>query len=286
MEQKEKIAIVENLKIYIAQKGSQRKAAAALKGVSETVISHLLSGNWQPYSDDMFRKIAAQIGFNSKEWQFADTFNSSTMLEDLEDAKLNSLVLTIIGNAGAGKSATTKKFASEHKNVFRIECGQYWDRNYFLNEILSQMGAKDIDPKVSFMMRDIVTNLKKLEKPQLIIDEVDKLDDKVLLFLITFYNELSTHCSIIILATHFLKKRIEDGIRLRKKGYEEIKSRYGSYIDLEQTSAEDISIICAANGISDEKYISKISASSKGDLRKVYNAVIATKIDEKRKLTT
>lgn len=161
MNQKEKIAIVEHLKLYIAQKGSQRKASAAFKGVSETVISHLLSGNWQPYSEDMFRKIAAQIGFNSKEWQFADTFNASTMLEDLEDAKLNSLVLTIIGDAGAGKSATTKKFASENKNIFRIECGQYWDRAFFLTEILSQMGAKDIEPKVAYMMRDIVTNLKK-----------------------------------------------------------------------------------------------------------------------------
>ena len=284
MNQKEKIAIVDLLRNYVEQKGSQNKAAAALK-VSGAVVSHLLNGNWEPYTDDMFRKIGAQIGFNSKEWQFADTTNSTDILENLADAKQNSLVLTLIGHAGAGKSATTKKFAAENKNVFRIECGQYWDRVYFLSEILSQMGVKDFDPKVSTMMRDIVSGLKKLDKPQLIIDEVDKLDDKVLLFLITFYNELATHCSIIILATHFLKKRIEDGIRLRKKGYEEIKSRYGSYIELEDTTAKDVKLICEANGLNDGKSINAISANSKGDLRKVYNAVIAARIDEKRKLT-
>ncbi len=284
MNQKEKIAIVDLLRNYVEQKGSQNKAAAALK-VSGAVVSHLLNGNWEPYADDMFRKIGAQIGYNSKEWQFADTTNSTDILENLADAKQNSLVLTLIGHAGAGKSATTKKFAAENKNVFRIECGQYWDRVYFLSEILSQMGVKDFDPKVSTMMRDIVSGLKKLDKPQLIIDEVDKLDDKVLLFLITFYNELATHCSIIILATHFLKKRIEDGIRLRKKGYEEIKSRYGSYIELEDTTAKDVKLICEANGLNDGKSINAISANSKGDLRKVYNAVIAARIDEKRKLT-
>ena len=284
MNQKEKIAIVDLLRNYVEQKGSQNKAAAALK-VSGAVVSHLLNGNWEPYADDMFRKIGAQIGYNSKEWQFADTTNSTDILENLADAKQNSLVLTFIGHAGAGKSATTKKFAAENKNVFRIECGQYWDRVYFLSEILSQMGVKDFDPKVSTMMRDIVSGLKKLDKPQLIIDEVDKLDDKVLLFLITFYNELATHCSIIILATHFLKKRIEDGIRLRKKGYEEIKSRYGSYIELEDTTAKDVKLICEANGLNDGKSINAISANSKGDLRKVYNAVIAARIDEKRKLT-
>lgn len=283
MNQKDKIAIVDQLRLYIAQKGSQNKASASLK-VSSAVISHLVNGNWEPYTDDMFRKIASQIGFNSKEWQFADTANSSTMLEDLEDAKLNSLVLTIIGDAGAGKSATTKKFAAENENVFRIECGQYWDRNYFLSEILRQMGVKEIEPKVAYMMRDIVERLKKMNKPQLIIDEVDKLDDKVLLFLITFYNELATHCSIIILATHFLKKRIDDGVRLRKKGYEEIKSRYGSYLELEHTSAKDVKMICEVNGLSEDREISKISTNSRGDLRKVYNAVIASRIDEKRKL--
>lgn len=284
MNQKEKIAIVDLLRNYVEQKGSQNKAATALK-VSGAVVSHLLNGNWEPYTDDMFRKIGAQIGYNAKEWQFADTTNSTDILENLADAKQNSLVLTFIGHAGAGKSATTKKFASENKNVFRIECGQYWDRVYFLSEILSQMGVKDFDPKVSSMMRDIVSGLKKLDKPQLIIDEVDKLDDKVLLFLITFYNELATHCSIIILATHFLKKRIDDGIRLRKKGYEEIKSRYGSYIELEDTTAKDVKLICEANGLNDGKSINAISANSKGDLRKVYNAVIASRIDEKRKLT-
>ena len=43
MNQKEKIAIVEQLRLYVAHKGSQNKAAASLKGVSAAVVSHMLS---------------------------------------------------------------------------------------------------------------------------------------------------------------------------------------------------------------------------------------------------
>lgn len=285
MEQKEKIAIVDQLRLYVAQKGSQNKAAASLKGASSAVVSHLLSGNWEPYTDDMFRKIGAQIGYNSKSWQFAPTTNGIEVYNMLEDAKTNALVLSIIGRASAGKSTATKKFEAENPNVVRIECGQYWDRKLFLQEILYQLGDKNPSIRIADMMRDIVLRFKGMDMPQLIIDEVDKIDDKVLLFLITLYNELKGHCSIIILATYYLKKRFEDGIRLRKKGYEELVSRFGRFYELEDTTYADIKALCESNGLTDENNIKIIARNSKGDLRAVSDSIIALRIDEKRKLT-
>ncbi len=285
MNQKEKIAIVDQLRLFVAQKGSQNKAAASLKGVSSAVVSHLINGIWDQYSDDMFRKIGAQIGYNSKDWQFAPTTNSLEVYNMLEDAKTNALVLSIIGRASAGKSTATKKFESENPNVTRIECGQYWDRKHFLTEILYQLGDKNPPLRIADMMRAIVLKLKSMDMPQLIIDEVDKIDDKVLLFLITLYNELKGHCSIIILATYYLKKRFEDGIRLRKKGYEELVSRFGRFFELEDTSYQDIKVLCEANGLTDENNIKIIARNSKGDLRAVSDSIIALRIDEKRKLT-
>ena len=136
------------------------------------------------------------------------------------------------------------------------------------------------------MMRDIVLRFKGMDMPQLIIDEVDKIDDKVLLFLITLYNELKGYCSIIILATYYLKKRFEDGIRLRKKGYEELVSRFGRFYELEDTSYADIKMLCESNGLTDENNIKIIARNSKGDLRAVSDSIIALRIAEKRKLTT
>lgn len=285
MDQKEKIAIVDQLRLFVAQKGSQNKASASLKGVSTAVVSHLLSGKWEQYSDDMFRKLGAQIGYNSKAWQYAPTTNSIEVENMLEDAKTNALVLSIIGRASAGKSTATKKFESENPNVIRIECGQYWDRKHFLTEILNQLGDKNPPLRIADMMFQIVMRFKSMDMPQLIIDEVDKIDDKVLLFLITLYNELKGHCSIIILATYYLKKRFEDGIRLRKKGYEELVSRFGRFYELEDTSYADVKALCEANGLTDENNIKIIARNSKGDLRAVSDSIIALRIDEKRKLT-
>jgi len=284
MNQKEKIAIVDLLRLFIAQKGSQNKASAALKGVSPAVISHLLSGNWSPYSDEMFRKLGVQIGYNSQEWQFAPTTNGVDLLGLLEDSKTSALVLSVISNAGAGKSETTKKFAAENSNVVRIECGQYWDRKYFLSEILFQLGDKNPSNRIAEMMRDIVMRFKKMEQPQLIIDEVDKIDDNVLLFLITLYNELKGHCSIVILATYFLRKRFENGLRLKKKGYEELNSRFGRFYELEDTNYQDIKVLCEANGLRDESIIKTIAKNANGDLRAVSDSILATRIDDKRKL--
>ena len=284
MNPKEKIAIVNQLRNYVAQKGSQNKASAALKGVSPAVISHLLSGNWEPYSDDMFRKIGAQIGYSATEWQFANTTNAKDLLNILADTKLNSLVLSVVGHAGAGKSESTKKFAAENQNVIRVECGQYWDRRFFLEEILRQLGDRNIPLRISHMMREIVGSLKKMDKPQLIIDEIDKVPDDVLLFLITMENELKRHCSIVILATHYLKKRFEDGVRLRKKGYLELNSRFGDFYELEDTSYADVKMLCNINGLEDENKIKTIARNTTGDLRRVSTSIIALRIDEKRQM--
>jgi predicted XRE-type DNA-binding protein len=70
MTQQEKQKIVDLLQVYIKQKGSQNKAATSLKGVSSAVVSHLINGRWESYSDDMFRNIGNQIGYNSRHWKF------------------------------------------------------------------------------------------------------------------------------------------------------------------------------------------------------------------------
>lgn len=274
MEQKEKIKIVDLLKVYISNKGSQNKAAASLKGVSSAVISHLVNGNWEPYADDMFRKIGNQIGYNSQNWQFVNTENAKTLFNDLDSAKQSQSVLTFLAPAGSGKSEITKQYAKENPDVIRIECAGHWDDRYFLQKLLKQMGVKNPHNKVPFMVEEVIDCLTAYDTPPLLIlDEVDKLKDPLLWFLITFYNELKWKCGIALFSTYYFKKRIEDGVRVRKKGYEELQSRYGTYVEFEQTSALDVKKLCEGQGIIDSTAISKIQKSCKGDLRIASEAI-------------
>lgn len=267
MTQKDKKNIVELLITFVRQKGSQNKAATALK-VSSAVVSHLLKGNWEPYSNDMFRNIGIQLGYNSRSWQFVETTNAKFLLDALEKARLQRSVLTILGRAGAGKSEITKEYDRKTSEVIRIECAGYWDERHFLQEILRKMGVRNHTNRVPQMIAEIIKHLKNYETPpQLIIDEVDKLGDRVLYFLIALYNELKWRCSIVLLSTYYFKKRLLDGLRNRKKGYEELHSRFGTFVDFEQTSGADVQLLCEGQRVNDKTIIRGIQKKADGDLR-------------------
>jgi Cdc6-like AAA superfamily ATPase len=194
------------------------------------------------------------------------------------DAQQFSLVLAITGNAGSGKTETAKKYEAENKNVFRMSCNEYWDKKWFLRELLSKMGKETDGMTLPEMMFKAVTTLKSTEKPLIILDEADKLADTVLLFFITLYNELEGHCGIIIMATQYLEKRIRRGIATQKKGYREIYSRVGlRFIELEQTTFSDIKAVCVANKVTDEQAIRAIAKDCDGDIRRVKRLVFANK---------
>ena len=57
---KEKNAISESLRAYVAKYPSQTKAAGSLKGVSVGTVSNILNGRYENISDEMFRNVASQ----------------------------------------------------------------------------------------------------------------------------------------------------------------------------------------------------------------------------------
>ena len=59
---KEKDAISESLRAYVAKYPSQTKAAGSLKGVSVGTVSNILNGRYENISDEMFRNVASQVG--------------------------------------------------------------------------------------------------------------------------------------------------------------------------------------------------------------------------------
>ena len=129
---------------------------------------------------------------------------------------------------------------------------------------------------VGEMMEAVVSELKKQEAPLLILDEADKLNDNALYFFIALYNQLEDECGIVLQATNYLEKRLARGVRLNKKGYNEIWSRVGrKCIELKGVTADDIASICVANGVHDAKTIDKIIDDSESDLRRVKRRVHA-----------
>jgi hypothetical protein len=228
--------------------------------------------------DEMFRTVSSQIGYNPNKWVVVETRDFKMVTNLLKDAQLNSNVFAIIGEAGTGKSIALKQYAANNKRAHLIQCNEFWNRKYFLAELLTAMGRDFSGLTVAEMMQEVVKTLKKHDSPLVIMDEADKLSDQVLYFFITLYNQLEDHCGIVLVATGHLEKRIKKGLRLNKKGYTEIYSRIGrKYIELSGAGITDITQVCAANGITDRSSIKEIIKDSEGDLRRVKRKIHAFK---------
>lgn len=283
MTTQEKQQISDQLRAYCEQKGSQNKAATALK-VSSATVSKILAGNWETIADEMWRGIAGQMGGikagQAEGWQIVPTRAYKAMMFVLENAQGrnggDSLVMAVIGSAGSGKTEAVKNYTAAGRNVYHLVCSEYWNRRTFMAKVLQTMGVAYSGNTVADMMEAIVDTLKRKESPLIVLDEADKLSDQVLYFFISLYNQLEDHCGIILTATSYLRARIEKGLRLNRKGYAEIFSRIGrKFVELPLHNSEDVAAVCVANGVTDTKTINGIIDEADGDLRRVKRSVWA-----------
>ena len=271
--------IVAQLRSYVERKGSQKKAANSLAGVSSATINKMLNGtDWESISEEMWRSVAQQTRTKSEGWQLADTSVHREMTMLLTRAQQDALVAGVIGAAGSGKTETCREYADERRNVYHITCGEHWNRRTFVSKVLKAMGANVAGYTINDMMEEVVDALSRADNPLLILDEADKLSDQVLYFFITLYNQLEGRCGIVLCGTQYLKARIIRGVRLGKKGFEEILSRLGRrFFELAEIGEEDVALVCVANGIESDAKIRKITKESESDLRRVKRSVWAAK---------
>lgn len=276
MELIKKQQIQRALRTYCERYESQNKAANTMKGVSSATVSQILNENWDLITDAMWRNVATQIGYKENRWEAVETNNYRQMMMLLADVKENSLVMAITGEAGSGKTFAATQYTAKNKGSYMLCCNEYWNRKVFLTELLTSLGRDYTGYTVSEMMIEAVRALKTQDAPLLILDEADKLSDQVFYFFITLYNQLEDECGIVLLATDHLEKRIRKGIKLNKKGYNEIWSRLGrKCVQLKGVNAADIAAICEANGIIESRDVDIVVADSESDLRRVKRKVHA-----------
>jgi len=283
MKTTDKKQIQEQLITYVSRYESQNEAAKSLRGVSAATISQIINNNWELIKDEMWRNIAAQIDFKKSDWETVDTRDYKLTTQLLTDAQLTAQVYAVTGSAGTGKSTALKNYQSKTKRAYMLTCAEYWNRKYFLAELLAKMGRDNTGLTVAEMMQEVVYNLKRRETPLIILDEADKLTDQVLYFFITLYNELEGHCGLVLFGTDHLAKRIKKGVRLNKKGYEEIYSRIGrKFVELHGLGYTDCVQICVANGVEDKNIIKQVFEDCEGDIRRIKRKIHAIKMSNQK----
>nr|DAD77995.1 MAG TPA: AAA domain protein [Myoviridae sp. ctAbS6] len=253
------------------------RAAESLQGVSSATVSQLCNGKYELISDEMFIRIASQIGFAFDSWTLHEGKTFKEITFTLSDAQAYKNVTWIVGDAGCGKTTAAIEYRRTHRNVFYILCSEDMRRSDFVREIAKQVGAPTDTTNLRDMLENAISMISFLGNPLLVFDEGDKLTDSVFNYFISIYNRLEGHSGIVFLSTDYIKRRMDAGLRYNKKGYKEINSRIGRrFFDVSPTEENDIYAICQANNLTDRADIEEVLKDAKrsdNDLRRVKRCI-------------
>lgn len=263
---------------YVGKYKSQNKAAQSLKGTSAGTVSSILNGKDENISDEMWLNIGSQvISLKSAGWQIVETKGFQEMVYAMKDAKETNNCLWIVGEAGCGKTTTARLYAEENKETFYIQCSEDMRKYDFVREVAKRIGVHTSGCTIRDMWSLIIDELLTMDSPLIIFDEADKLTERVFQYFINFYNQIEDKCGIVFFSTSYIERRIRNGLKYQKQGYEEIYSRLGrKFFRLVHTDAIDVASICKANGLTDEKKIAKVLQEVEKceyDLRRVKKSI-------------
>lgn len=285
----DKDAIRDALSAYCDNYPTRNRASESLNGVSAATVSMMLNSKYANISDDMFTKIANQIGFSFEKWQLHAGNAYGDVTFAISDAQMYKNVTWVVGDAGCGKTTAAIDYRRSHRNVFYILCSEDMKKSDFVREIAKQVGAPTDGTNLRDMLEYAISMIAFLNNPLIIFDEGDKLTDSVFNYFISIYNRLEGHSGIVFLSTNYIKRRMENGLRYNKKGYKEINSRIGRrFFEVSATTQNDIYAICKANGLMDEAEIKKVlkdAEACENDLRRVKKTIHKQKriIEARRK---
>lgn len=273
----EKERITEALRRYVERYPSQNRAARSLQGVSAGTVSQILNGKTELVSQEMWRRVAAQVTDRRPEgWQVVETTGYQQVAFALGDAQRARVATWVTGEAGCGKTTAARLYAAEHAEAYYILCSEDMHKADFVREIAQRLGVGTLGT-VRELWEAVLEALVQQEAPLLIFDEADKLSEGCFHYFIALYNRVEDRCGIVFLSTDYIETRIRRGLSCRRAGYKEIWSRIGrKFFALDATSREDVRAICVANGLTERGQIAKVLAEAEGcgyDLRRVRKSV-------------
>ncbi len=280
----QKDAIKANLQAYIASYGSQNKAANSLD-VAAATLSAINKGDYSKISDEMWLKLSTKIGGKTEGQRvFVETAVTRDLSFCMRENRLNRDFIWAISPAGSGKTIAAK-IARNDPNTFYILCDEDMKKKEFALEFARSAGLEvNRSKNARSIILEVVEHIRKRQNVLLIFDEADKLSDNILNYFITIFNyfeDMSGNQSVGIqfISTDYISTRMERGLRYKKKGYQELRSRLGAkFYEVDSNTAYDVEAICRARGIVAQRDINEVikeADRTRYDLRRVARKINA-----------
>jgi len=251
---------------YIAGFDTQALAAASLQGISPSLVSQVKTNNWSMISDHLWQQLARQVGFYCGDWKPADT-SSYVLLNILfNDAQHFGMTYGIIMGRGVGKTFAAANYLKKHEQVLYVSCAETWTCRDLLMALGEATGTK-ARGTLPELARTLTEYLASQDVPVLIIDDAQRLKDRVFHLMLKLANSLHGIAGIALMGTETLRERITGGRQLGKPGYNAFFNAMGRrFVTVPKLGLRDIALICNANGMDDPGLIHMIAEECGGDL--------------------
>lgn len=252
--------LIQHVELWKNKLGSH-SAVAKICGISDATLSTILAGKYGANEAKMLNKIAAALNYRESSWQIVRSIgNYKRIYNAYLDAKEEKMWFIISNKAGSGKTETLEDIFNQDTtgSIVFIQAEEWTGRQFLIKLIEKTMGAAVLKGKYKTIteMVEIVANhfLEMMDNdPVLFIDEADKLRPAAFRQLIPIFNRTKNRLGLIMAGTENLEKEIKAGVRLAKKGFDEIESRCGrTYIHLNGLTKAELKEICITNGVDSE----------------------------------
>lgn len=252
-------AILQHIDLWAKKLGSYSKVAEKA-GISDTALSQLKSGKYGANEQQLLQKIASALDFKQSSWIIVPGISNYRKIESaFIGAKNESMWIMISNKAGSGKTGTLQDIFNNDNtgSVFFIQAEEWSGRQFLLQLVKITVGegvlkgAYKPNTELIQLIADFF-NERQFSTPVLMIDETDKLKPNALGALVPLFNKTEDRLGLLACGTENLEKEIKAGVRLAKKRYDEIDSRFGrNFLTLNGITEEECGLICNANGVDD-----------------------------------
>lgn len=267
--------------------GSDAKYATSL-GIHKSVLAQLKSGKTEKLMGDakwitVARKLNVQLG-NEPEWKIAQTPVFTIITKQLEYCQREATTGIFCDKADIGKTFTAKEYVHTHKNAIYVDCSLVKSKQKLIRYTAKEFGVEHTG-KYNEVFEDLVYYLKAINDPLVILDEAGDLDYPAFLELKALWNATENHCGWYMMGADGLEAKIKKGIAMKKVGFTEIFSRYGTRFQKavpagteEQRAfiATQAAMVIKAN-YDDMKDAEQLIRKTGGSLRRVRKEVIKLK---------
>lgn len=249
--------LIQHIDLWIKRLGNASKVAKRI-GISDATLSTIRAGKYGANDTEMLTRIAIALEYKETDWAVVRTISNYRRIATVvQDAKEEKMWFAISNPAGSGKTGTLEDiYNQDSTGSITFLQAQEWTARQFIEELIRKtIGASALKGSykpIAELLQLIADyfNEQAFISPVLIIDEADKLRPAALRLLIPLFNKTEERLGVVISGTENLKKEIKAGVRLAKKGYDEIESRFGrTYISLYGATQEEVKQICIANCI-------------------------------------